>query len=69
MSKYRVIETMEGRHPQHTDYPLLPGDIITPSRDGWMKHAPGLGIGGFLLSAEDVSERCEPAHDARWVIA
>jgi hypothetical protein len=70
MSKYRVIETMEGRHPLHADYPLLRGDIIAKhSEDGWIKHAPGLSIWGFQLSDEDIAKRCEPADDARWVIA
>lgn len=68
MSLYRVIVSMEGRNPKHTDYPLLPGDIISPTAYGWMKHAPGLGVFGFVLSDDDLSGNCEPADDARWVI-
>lgn len=66
--QWRVTETLEGRHPLHTDYPLLPGDILTRSGSTWTKQAPGLGIFGFNLSDEDEAG-LEPADDARWEIA
>lgn len=69
---YRVTVTMEGRNPHHPDYPLLPGDIIGPYADNeegtWIKHAPGLGIFGFVLTEKDLVDNCEVADDARWVI-
>lgn len=66
--RYRVVKTLERKSTQHPDYPLLPGDIVTRESDGrWMKHAPGLGIGGFLLTEEDVAT-LEEAPEARWVI-
>ena len=65
---YRVTQTLERKSAIHPDYPLLPGDIISREDDGrWMKHAPGLGIGGFLLTEDDVAT-LEEAPDARCVI-
>ena len=69
-TQFRVTREMRGcSGSTHDDYPLLPGDILTQERDGrWMKHAPGIAIGGFLLSVEDIESQ-EEADDARWVIA
>jgi hypothetical protein len=50
---FRVTSTIEGAHPQHEAYPLLPGDLLVRELDGtWMKEAPGLAVGGFVLTAE-----------------
>lgn len=50
---YEVTVRLEGCHRLHTDYPLLPGDILFPEPGGsFYKHAPGLGITGFELSEE-----------------
>ena len=79
MSQFRVTATLEGKSAMHPDYPLLPGDIIAAEVDWdddgneidtgtWMKHAPGIGIGGFVLTDDDVAT-LEPADDVRWVIA
>lgn len=39
-------------HPIHTHYELLPCDLLNRSDDGtWAKCAPGLAIGGFVLTA------------------
>lgn len=68
--KRRVTQTLEGRKFHMPDYPLLPGDIILgPDEKGeWTKHAPGLCIGGFVLSEADLTESTEPAPEARWVL-
>lgn len=70
MRQWRVTRELEGRHPLHERYPLLPGDlIIQDGRKGtWTKVAPGLGITGFVLTPDDLGV-LEPADDARWVIA
>jgi hypothetical protein len=47
---FRVTETIEGAHPKHTDYPLLPGDLLVRADGTWWKEAPGLAVGGFVLS-------------------
>ncbi|UDL16328.1 hypothetical protein SEA_ZOOMAN_44 [Microbacterium phage Zooman] len=53
-----VTEEMNGRHPRHVDYPLLPGDSIQLYTDGtWAKVSPGLMVAGFVLSEEDVQTR------------
>ena len=53
-----VTEEMVGRHPRHVDYPLLPGDSIQLYTDGtWAKVSPGMLVGGFELSEEDVQTR------------
>jgi hypothetical protein len=47
-----VTEKMVGVHPIHTDYPLLPGDVLTRDSDGtYVKHT-GIGIFGFELTPE-----------------
>jgi hypothetical protein len=67
--QYRVTVELAGKHPIHTNYPLLPGDILTKHPvDGWTKHAPGLAIWGFELTDEDV-KTLELADEARWSIA
>jgi hypothetical protein len=67
-TQFRVTVKLRGKHPTHTDYPLLPGDILTRDHKGFMKHAPGLAIGGFILGEDDFAT-LEPADEARWVIA
>ena len=78
-SQMRVTVELRGKSPLHVEYPLLPGDIIAPEIDWdddgneiatgtWMKHAPGLAIGGFVLTDEDVAT-LEAAPGARWEIA
>jgi hypothetical protein len=67
MDKYEVTTELRGKHPIQTEYPLLPGDVITKSEDGtWMKHAPGLAILGFILTSED-EDTLIPT-DKVWVI-
>ena len=67
--QFRVVVELNGKHPLHPDYPLLPGDLlVNDPRDGWTKVAPGLGIFGFILTEDDVAT-LELANDARWVIA
>jgi hypothetical protein len=51
-----VTERMVGVHPIHTEYPLLPGDVLTRTPDGtYCKHT-GLGIQGFTLSPEQAAK-------------
>lgn len=77
-AQFRVTVALDGRRPDMPGYPLLPGDIIAPSIDWdddgneielgtWMKHAPGIAIGGFVLTEEDLAT-LEPADDVHWVI-
>lgn len=52
---YQVTERIEGAHP-YFDYPLLPGDLLTVEEgDTFMKEAPGLAVGGFTLTPEQVA--------------
>jgi len=53
MSLLRVTEQIDGAHPLHTNYPLLPGDALTRNPDGtYTKQAPGIGVFGFVLTPE-----------------
>jgi hypothetical protein len=55
VSGHEVPEGAEwiGCHPKHTDYPLLPGDLLIARKDGtFYKFGPGLGIEGFRLTEE-----------------
>lgn len=46
----KVMERIDGAHPRHTEYPLLPGDVLTRSDDGtYMKHT-GICVFGFRLT-------------------
>lgn len=50
-----VTETIDGAHPQHIDYPLLPEDCLQLYTDGtWAKISPGLMVTGFVLNPEQV---------------
>lgn len=52
----RVSEKIEDAHDKLTEYPLLPGDILTQAADGtYTKHAPGLGVCGFRLTPEQAA--------------
>jgi hypothetical protein len=63
-----VLMRMDGRRPDMLDYPLLPGDVLRKDEDGtWWKVAPGLAIGGFVLSDEDVARLAEQTNE-RWVM-
>lgn len=67
--KLRATQSLEGKHPIHADYPLLPGDILTRSSDGtFAKHAPGIGVFGFVLTEQDIAT-LEEAPEARWTIS
>lgn len=57
---FKVTQEINGAHPLHTDYPLLPGDVLTKvtSQDAepellgtWTKHT-GICIVGFQLTPE-----------------
>lgn len=51
----RVTKRIDGAHPLHADYPLLPGDLLVRDADGtFTKEAPGLAVIGFMLREEDV---------------
>jgi hypothetical protein len=63
-----VLVTMEGRRPDMPEYPLLPGDILRYEEGSWWKVAPGLAIGGFILSDDDVGRLAEQTNE-RWVLA
>lgn len=50
---YEVVRMIVGAHPIHKTYPLLKGDLLHKNEDGtWTKEAPGLTIGGFVLTEE-----------------
>lgn len=56
MTMLEVTREMVGTNPIHPDYPLLPGDVLVREDDGtYMKVAPGLGIGGFILDPTQVA--------------
>jgi hypothetical protein len=51
-----VTVEIKGAHPLHTDYSLLPGDLLLKRKDGtYGKFGPGLGIEGFRLTPEQVA--------------
>lgn len=53
ISGLKVTVEIDGAHPKHTKYPLLPGDMLIKREDGrFGKFGPGLGIEGFVLTAE-----------------
>ena len=60
---FEVTETLNGTHPKHTDYPLLPGDVLVAQPDGsFYKTAPGLGIMGFRLSSKQFATLVPRTH-------
>lgn len=50
----RLTETIREAHPEMPGYTLYPGDLLVRDEGGttWMKEAPGLAIGGFVLTPE-----------------
>ncbi len=52
MEGCRVTEEIHGASPHIPDYSLLPGDLLVRDGDTWTKEAPGICVGGFVLSAE-----------------
>jgi hypothetical protein len=56
MMMFEVQERIDGAHPIHISYPLLPGDLLFRAEDGtWTKECPGLAVTGFVLTDEQVS--------------
>ena len=56
MSDLLMVKTeMVGVHPIHTEYPLLPGDVLTLAEDGTYTKHTGLGICGFELTPEQAA--------------
>lgn len=51
----KVTQEMVGVHPLHTDYPLLPGDVLVRRPDGTFGKLTGLGIEGFTLTPEQAA--------------
>jgi hypothetical protein len=47
-----VTVEIEGAHPRHPTYSLLPGDLILQRPDGTFGKFSGLGIEGFRLTPE-----------------
>lgn len=61
-----VTECIAGAHPSYDDYPLLPGDLLTQDADGtWTKEAPGLCLGGFVLTDQKVATSTRPVEFER----
>lgn len=61
-----VTETIEGAHPKHETYPLLPGDLLIEEDDGtFYKFGPGLGVTGFVLT-EDQRATLRPSGERRF---
>lgn len=53
---FLVTEKIVGAHFSMKDYPLYPDDLLTQHEDGtFFKEGPGLGIGGFELTEEQVA--------------
>lgn len=56
MDGFLVTERIDGAHPNHAHYPLLPGDLLTREAAGtWAKEAPGLMVIGFTLTDEQAA--------------
>ena len=51
----KVTTEIRGAHPKHTDYPLLPGDVLTRSADGTYTKQTGLCVFGFRLTDEQAA--------------
>lgn len=49
-----VQAAISGAHPKIPNYPLLPGDLIVPTGLAWHKECPGLSVGGFVLTQEQI---------------
>lgn len=59
----RVTKQIDGAHPKHPNYPLLPGDLLVARGDGtFNKFGPGLAIVGFELTPDQILST-EPAED------
>jgi hypothetical protein len=55
MNGFVVTEEINGAR-RHDDYALLPGDLLVREEDGsYWKECPGLSIGGFHLTPEQVA--------------
>lgn len=53
---FLVTQDIVGAHRTMQDYPLHVDDLLVKSEDGsWFKEGPGLGIGGFELTDEQVA--------------
>lgn len=53
---FLVTQDIVGAHSTMQDYPLYVDDLLTRSEDGsWFKEGPGLGIGGFELTEEQIA--------------
>lgn len=51
---YEVLSTITGANPLLPTYPLLHGDLLVEEPGGtFMKEAPGLAVGGFVLTGQD----------------
>jgi len=50
---FLVKERIDGAHPRLKDYYLLPEDLLVRDSNGtYSKVCPGMGVGGFELTAE-----------------
>lgn len=50
---FQVTERIDRAQPLLTNYPLLPDDLLVREPGGtWTKEAPGLCVGGFVLTPE-----------------
>lgn len=54
---HRLRVKIEGANPALPGYALYPGDLLVLEESGttWMKEAPGLAVGGFVLTPEQVA--------------
>lgn len=53
---FQVVTEIRGARPDFLTYPLLPDDLIVQDETGiWWKLCPGIGIGGFVLTDEQVA--------------
>lgn len=52
-SGFLVQERIDGAHPKHEDYALLPGDLLLKDPSGWYaKACPGIYVFGFNLTRD-----------------
>lgn len=52
----RATTEIRGAHPHLSDYSILPGDLLVKEAEGtYMKEAPGLAVGGFVLTPEQMA--------------
>lgn len=56
MKGYIATVDIQNAHPKIPNYPILEGDLLIPEEDGtWTKECPGLTVGLFVFTPEQVA--------------